>query len=222
VSAWLVGTSCFDPVANHIGDRNTNSDGEVRDAIAALNPLADKLACLLVGVRHIGKDRTRGALASVLGSTAWVDTPRAVVMVAKDDTDELTRHIQVVAGNRSANGAGQVFRIDLAQVKSLAEPVTLAVPLGESSKDIEDLLNVTQEKQQRLSSDQMQALILDELASGEKTRQQLDDAAKTRLGANPDSVYKSGIAPLREAGEIRVRKDGTTGPWSYSLATPSL
>jgi hypothetical protein len=36
-----VGLLVIDPVANHIGSRNSNSDGEVRDAIAPLNKLAD-------------------------------------------------------------------------------------------------------------------------------------------------------------------------------------
>ena len=65
----------IDPVANHIGDRNSSSDGEVRDAIAPLNGLANDLECLLIGVRHPGKDRSRGAVLSVVGSTAWVDVP---------------------------------------------------------------------------------------------------------------------------------------------------
>jgi AAA domain len=208
----------IDPVANHIGDKNTHSDGEVRDAIQGLNPLADRLGCLLIGVRHVGKDRTKGALASILGSTAWVDTPRAVVMVAKDNDDEMSRHIQVVAGNRSASGTGQRFRIDLVAVADLKEPITLAVPLGESDKNMDDLLNPSGSKQQRVSSDQLQALILEQLASGDKTRHELDAVAKAELGANPDSVYKSGIAPLREAARIRAHKDGTTGPWVYSFA----
>src|SRR5262249_45531905 len=92
------GLLVIDPVADHIGTLNWNSESEVRDAIAPLNPLADRLDCLLIGVRHPGKDRTRGAVASILGSTAWVDTPRAVVMIVVDDEDPLLRHIQVVAG----------------------------------------------------------------------------------------------------------------------------
>ena len=102
-----VGLLVIDPVANHIGDRNSNSDAEVRNAIAPLNRLADELDCLLIGVRIRVTTVRRGALASILGSTAWVDTPRAVVMIAVDDEDELVRHIQVVAGNRSLNGSAQ-------------------------------------------------------------------------------------------------------------------
>jgi hypothetical protein len=135
-----VGLLVIDPVANHIGDRNSNNDAEVRDAIAPLNKLADELGCLLVGVRHPGKDRSRGAVASILGSTAWVDTPRAVVMIAADDEDPLLRHIQVVAGNRSLNGSAQAFRIDAVDVPGLKEPITLAVELGESAKTVGDLL----------------------------------------------------------------------------------
>jgi hypothetical protein len=112
----------------------------VRDAIAPLNALADTLNCLIIGVRYPGKNRSHGALASILGSTAWVDTPRAVVMIAADDEDAQLRHIQVVAGNRSLKGSAQAFRIEAANVPGLTEPVTLAVELGASAKSVDDLL----------------------------------------------------------------------------------
>lgn len=135
-----VGLLILDPVGNHIGQTKTDADGEVRHAIAPLNKLADDLGCLLIGVRHPGKDRSRGALASILGSTAWVDVPRAVVMIAKDDQDDDLRHIQVVAGNRSRNGRAHAFRIDAVTVPGLAEPITVAAELGESDKDVDKLL----------------------------------------------------------------------------------
>ena len=122
-----IGLFVIDPVANHIGATRPSDDVEVRHAIAPLNRLADELGCLLIGVRHPGKDRSRGAVASILGSTAWVDTPRAVVMIAVDDEDPLLRHIQVVAGNRSLNGSAQAFRIEAATVEGLTEPITRAV-----------------------------------------------------------------------------------------------
>lgn len=100
-----VGLLVIDPVANHIGDSNSNSEAEVRHAIAPLNPLANDLDSLVIGVRHPGKDNTRGALASILGSTAWTATPRSAVMIVPDDEDPQLRHIQVVAGNRSLNGS---------------------------------------------------------------------------------------------------------------------
>lgn len=206
-----------DPVANHIGDRNSNSDAEVRNAIAPLNHLADELSCLLVGVRHVRKDRSGGALASILGSTAWVDTPRAVVMIVADNDDPLVRHIQVVAGNRSLNGTAQAFRIDAVPVANLTEPITLAVDLGESQKTIDELLAAGNDDNDRVDSDVLQAVILDALATGPKSREYLDAVCSDDLGATRDVVYKRGIGPLCKAKRVRAHKSGLTGGWSYYL-----
>ena len=216
-----VGLLVVDPVANHIGDRSSNSDTEVRHAIAPLNGLADELGCLLIGVRHPGKDRSRGALASILGSTAWVDTPRAVVMVAVDDDDPLLRHVQVVAGNRSLNGSAQAFRIDAVEVEGLSEPITLAVALGESEKSVEDLIGAKPDGRVRVPAERVQEAILEALATGEKSRAYLDEACGDELGVNSDTVYKSGLAPLRKAGQIRARKEGLNEGWRWRLESNS-
>ena len=100
-----VGLIVLDPVGNHLGGVDTDKEGLVRFAIGGLNKLADELACMIIGVRHLGKSRINGALAAVLGSTAWVDVPRAVLAFARDDEDEMVFHVQVVAGNRSGRTA---------------------------------------------------------------------------------------------------------------------
>jgi predicted transcriptional regulator len=194
-----VGLLVIDPVANHIGDKNSNSDAEVRDAIAPLNKLADELDCLIVGVRHPGKDRSRGAVASILGSTAWVDVPRAVVMIAADDEDPQVRHIQVMAGNRSLNGAAQAFRIEAVQVRGLAEPITLAVPLGESVKSVDDLLI----RRPDTKTGHARELILDILESeGEQESDALDAriARETNLAAR---TVQNVRGELRDDGLVK-------------------
>jgi hypothetical protein len=42
--------------------------------------------------------------------------------------------------------------------------------------------------------------------------------AGDELGVSPDAVYKSGLAPLREAGQIRARTAAMTGGWYWRLA----
>jgi hypothetical protein len=139
-----VGLFVVDPVANHIGDRDSNAEAAIRDAIAPLNWLADDLGCLLIGVRHPGKDRTRGALASILGSTAWVDVPRAVVLIAKDDQNDsssaTSRSSPATAPSTakhatsaSSQGRRRAHRADHLR----------AVELGESEKNVDDLLAIT-------------------------------------------------------------------------------
>jgi hypothetical protein len=196
-----VGLLVVDPVANHIGDRNSNSDAEVRDAIAPLNRLADDLGCLLIGVRHPGKDRSRGAVASILGSTAWVDTPRAVVMIAPDDEDESLRHIQVVAGNRSLSGAAQVFRIEAVDVPGLTEKITLAVAMGESAKSVDDLLQTRERGDSK--SGQARELILDTLdEEGEQESDALDARIAKETGLSARTVQNI-RNELKNAGLIR-------------------
>jgi hypothetical protein len=216
-----LGLLIIDPVANHIGDRNSNSDAEVRDAIAPLNALADDLDCLLVGVRHYGKDRSRGALASILGSTAWVDTPRAVVAIVADDEDPGVRHIQVVAGNRSLGGSARAFRLDAVPVSGLAEPITLAVDLGESSKDVDDLL-APKPDIDSVSNEVLQARMVEALETGPKSREYLDAVGLDLGAASPNVVWKRGLDPLRKAGRIASHKSGLNGGWSYYLTEAEM
>lgn len=192
-----MGLLVIDPVANHIGASNSNSDAEVRDAISPLNGLADELGCLIVGVRHPGKDRSRGALASILGSVAWVDTPRAVVMIAPDDVDPLTRHIQVVAGNRSLNGGAQAFRLEAVPVEGLTEPITLAVALGDSVKSVDELLSLPAVDSKSAAA---RELILDVL---ENEGEQESDALDARIAS------ETGLA-TRTVQNVRVglKRDG--------------
>lgn len=134
-----VGLIVIDPLGNHTHGIDTDKEGAVRNAIAPLNKLADDLDCLVLGIRHLGKDASRGALASVLGSTAWVDVPRAVILMAADDEDDHLFHAQVVAGNRGPKNHGRVYRLELVDVPPARE-ITLAVSAGDSTKDVETLL----------------------------------------------------------------------------------
>lgn len=139
VSHGNVGMIVIDPIGNHLAGADTDKEGAVRFAISGLNDLADRLGCVILGVRHYSKNRANGAASSVLGSTAWVDLPRAVLGFAADDEDEMVFHVHVVAGNRSGRGVGKSYRIELQDV-GLKEPVTRAVCLGTSRKDVDDLL----------------------------------------------------------------------------------
>lgn len=135
-----VGLIIIDPIGNHLGGADTDKEGLVRVGISPLNPLADELDTIIMGVRHLGKDVSRGALASVLGSTAWVDVPRCVILMAVDDEDDNLFHAQVVAGNRGPRGnSGRAFRLELVDVHPARE-ITLVTPAGESQKDVEALL----------------------------------------------------------------------------------
>ena len=212
-----VGQVVIDPLSNHIGDTDTNAEGAVRHAIQGLNALADELACLVLGIRHVGKSRDRGALAAVLGSTAWVDLPRAVLMFARDDEDEMVFHVQVVAGNRSGRTTAESFRIELRDVAGLKEPVTCAVALGESLKSVDDLLAAPRRASKSVSARELLLDILD--AEGEQESDALDArvAAETGLAAK---TIKNQRTELGKAGLIRSvpEKDENGHPARWLVA----
>lgn len=198
-----VGLIVIDPIGNHLGGADTDKEGLVREAIGPLNQLADDLDCMIIGVRHLGKDSSRGALSSVLGSTAWVDVPRCVILMARDDENEMLFHAQVVAGNRGPrNSGGRMYRLDLVDVPP-AEEITLAVPLGESTKDVETLLAVSNGSVAPTSrSGQARELILDVLDSeGQQESDAFDARIASEAGISAKTV-RNLRGKLKEEGLI--------------------
>jgi AAA domain len=215
-----VGLIIIDPVGNHIGGANTDAEGLVRDAINPLNGLANTLGCLILGVRHLSKDTSRGALASVLGSTAWVDVPRAVLAVAADDEEDMLFHIGVVAGNRSARGQARSFRIELADV-GLKETVTRAVDLGISSKSVETLLSEAAEQRGRaVKREGAEEIILRELAIEPRPLDHLKAVCASEIGSAGDTVYRAANA-LKAKRKVCCSNSGPGTPWLWRLTLVS-
>jgi hypothetical protein len=197
-----VGLVVIDPIGNHLAGADTDKEGVVRDAIAPLNEIADVLDCMIFGVRHLGKDASRGALSSVLGSTAWVDVPRSVILMAADDEDDLLYHAQIVAGNRGPRNNGRAFRLEIVDVPP-AQEITLAVPAGVSTKDVAALLGATTTATTNTSrSAQAAALILDVL---EQEGPQESDALDARIAAETGLAAQT-VVNLRK----RLNADGVT------------
>lgn len=213
-----VGLIIIDPVGNHLGGADTDKEGLVRDAIAPLNDLADALGCLVIGVRHLSKNTSRGALASVLGSTAWVDVPRAVLAVAADDEEDMVFHIGVVAGNRSARGNGRSFRIELTDV-GLQEPVTRAVELGASTKSVETLLSEAAEQRGRaVKREGAEDIILRELATEPQPLDYLKAVCAAEIGSAGDTVYRA-VNYLKAKGRVRCSNSGPGTAWLWRLTS---
>lgn len=199
-----VGLIVIDPVGNHTGGKDTNAEGDIRTAIQDLNPLADELDCMVFGVRHLGKDSSRGALASVLGSVAFVDVPRAVILMAADDENDMLFHAQVVAGNRGPKGSGRAYRLELRDVEPATE-ITCLVPDGDSTKDVENLLSGrTLNAPPESRSGQARELILDILENeGEQESDGFDARIAAETGISAKTV-RNIRGELKNAGLIKA------------------
>jgi hypothetical protein len=209
-----IGLIVIDPVGNHLGGADTDKEGAIRHALAGLNALADELACTILGIRHLTKSRLNGALASVLGSVAWVDLPRAVLAFAPDDEDDMVFHVEVVAGNRSGRGAAQAYRIDLRDV-GLGEDVTYAVELGESGKSVDQLL-ATASVPRGAKRESAKDLILRELANGPQTLDHIKAVAAAEIDASGQTVWRAANA-LKAEGKTKSYNSGPGTPWYWRL-----
>jgi hypothetical protein len=187
-----VGMVVIDPIANHIAGKDSNTE-EIREAIAPLNKVADDHKTMVFGVRHLTeKDASRGVLAAILGSSAWVQVPRAVLAVARDNEDPSVRHIQCVAGNRlPPDTPGRMFRIEGVKLDGLAEDVTRAVWIGDSSCDVETLLRSSASGREQSRSSTARELVLDTLeaqADRQMESDTLDALVARELGLEAKTV----------------------------------
>jgi AAA domain len=208
----------IDPLLSHLsGKVNSHTDHEVKLALQPLMGLAQRTGCVVLGNGHFGKDKTGGARKASMGSTAFTNTPRVGLAMAYDDEDPDLRVLEVIKCNIGPKRVGRNYRVRTVDVDGLKEPVPVLSPEGAATKALDDLIANTQ-RGKRIPAELVRELILAELDTGEKPRAHLDKAALDKLGANPDTVYKSGLEPLKDAGRVRARKDGTTGGWYWRLS----
>jgi putative DNA primase/helicase len=214
-----VGAIILDPIASHVrGD--THTEAAVRPAIDPLNDLANELDCLIIGVRHLSEKGTpNGAIAGILGASAWVQVPRAVLAIAPDNDEAMLFHIGVVGGNRSARGAGRTFRIELVLLEGLKEPVTRAVDAGVSNKSIDDLLGADETRKAPLR-DGCREIILRALADEAKPLDHLKAVCIAKTGCSGKTAWQAANA-LKAEGLVECRNSGPGTPWLWDLTSPS-
>jgi AAA domain len=202
-----VGLLVIDPVGNHIAGKNSDSESDIREAIAQLNQLADDHQCMVIGVRHLTeKEYGRGVLAAILGSSAWVQIPRAVIAAVRDNDDAEVLHVQCVAGNRLPPGTpGRMYRIEAVTLPGLENEVTRAVPIGDSGKDVETLFSNGNKQPSRSAA--ARELILDILeGEGDQESDALDARVANETGLTEGTVNQQ-RKKLSADGLVRARRE---------------
>jgi hypothetical protein len=184
-----------------------------------LNSIADEYECLAFGVRHLTeKECARGVLAAILGASAWVHVPRAVLAVVRDTEDAHVSHVQWVAGNRlPPDTPGRMFRIEGVLLPGLENEVTRAVWIGDSTRDVEEMLAAGREREPSKSA-AARELILDILENeGEQESDGFDARVARETGLTAKTV-RNLRAQLKDAGLIKPfpEKDeyGTVERWT--------
>lgn len=224
-----VGLIVLDPLGGSLsGDKDTNSDKDVRPALASVNELADRSGAMVIGVRHLSiknDKRQGGALAAVLGSTDWINIPRAVLALVHDDIDGATRHLFLLTGNRVRHDTpGLMFRIEGVKPEGWDEEVTVAREIGQSGKDPDELL-VIKRKRRITKTDASRTLIGELLAAQDGYRMEsetLDAAIADKTGSSVRTIQRARME-MKEAGLVKAIPDkdehGTVLRWFVALTT---
>lgn len=194
-----VGMVIIDPIISTLEKgSDANDEASVVSAIGCLNALADELDLTIIGVRHLGKSLDRSPLESVLGSAAWVNTPRAVLGLAQDEETKIAT-LEILAGNRVRGRVSWDFKIDEATVEGVNEPVSKAKSIGLSDSSMAEVLK--REKGSKIPA--IKLWILELLESGEAIAQtDLVEPCVEKFGVGKRSLGRA-CTELKEEGEIR-------------------
>jgi len=222
-----IGLVVIDPLAGTLGAASANNDWEIRPMLQGLNQLADERQVIVVGIRHFSIKAGNGneAIASVLGSTAWVDVPRMVLGVFRDDQEPDMRHLFVLAGNRTTpEPTGVVFHVGGIEMSGHEEPVPKASILGVSLKDPNELLSARGPRDDATKTEAAKSVIL-HILHEQPTQQMLCDVLDTLVAEETGLAVKT-LRNLRTnmgskgSGLIRMwreRPDDKTTPYWVGL-----
>lgn len=203
-----VGMIVLDPLSGNLGrGRNSNHDSDVRPALSSLNDLADRLGCLIAGVRHLTNKEIRGGILSgVLGSSDWVNVPRVVLALIHDPEQDDLRHLSVSTGNRVRANVGRLYRIEGAPSPvDGGEDVTRAVHIGDSLRAADDLLDVENGRPDSKTT-RARDVLLDALETAPAMRMESDEL--DALVASETGLAARSVRNLR----AKLKHDGLVQP----------
>jgi putative DNA primase/helicase len=114
----------MDPITAYLGRTDAHRDAEVRGLLAPLMAALDEYRAAFVGLAHLTKDQTRGALHRPGGSVAFVAAARLAFVVAADPEDPNRRILAPLKTNLCRRPDPLAFRLDADHLLWEASPAT--------------------------------------------------------------------------------------------------
>lgn len=177
---------------------NTNDQKQVREFLEPLVRFASRHGVTVIGVTHqSSKKRTTDSGAGMVGSSALSQTVRSVITCAEDsDTGHLVAG--VTKTNLAPKGESIAYRLESVEIP-LDDGQTgcfpCAVLIGPSEKPVTACMVQDYKPAEKGSRDDLEQLILDMLAEGEKPRSELLEAAVAN--GHSERTFKRVLSDLR-------------------------
>jgi hypothetical protein len=207
VSARLV---IVDPLVAFLPPRvDANKDAEVRQGLSAVVDLAERLGCVVAGIRHLNKAAALSALYRGGGSIGIIGAARSGLLVAGDPSDPRRRVLAPLKSNLAPLAPSMAWSLE-----SAAGGVAIVRWEGISDLTAAHLLEGG-DKEERSAGSEAEEFLRSELAEGERPAEELMSTAR-RLGI--------AARTLRRAAEgLGVRKrrrgfgKGSEMRWSLAI-----
>jgi hypothetical protein len=192
-----------DPVMAFLpSEVNSHRDQDIRRLLAPLAPLAARVGCAVVLVRHLNKVVGGSPLYRGGGSIGIIGAARSGLLVAKDpgDPDGQRRVLAVTKANLAREAASLAYRLEARE-----DGVVRVAWLGLSGHSAAGLLAAPTDGDERSARDEAVALMKTVLADGEQRAEQILREAG-RIGISEHTLKRA----RHELG-VRARKEGFGG-----------
>ncbi len=205
----------LDPIAANVPAKvDSHRDEDLRRVLSPLAKTAGRTGAAIVGVKHVGKDTTRGAMQRILGSAAWGNAARSVLAVGvhPNDESEERRVLAHVKSNLGQLAASLAFRL----VGIAGTSVARVEWLGTCEVSARDLLGAPLAPEERSALAVATDLLRELLPPGvEVPSKTVEAEAKKR------SISHSTLVRARKALSVESRQPGGLGtPWVLWLPAP--
>ena len=211
----------IDPIMNHLGNLNGNTEQELRNGLTPLGKLAEKFGVAIVIVTHFNKSITSEGIQRVGGAMAMVGAVRVAWTFQESKEDDQRMMVPLKANVTKDNG-GLAYKIVSANDEIDGQIVSVGLidwAEGTINEDAELLLKQPQNNPPNTKVAQAIAWLKEFLKNGEQREAGLVKQAGLEMGftestlKNAYSKIPNSVDPIKGSG----KGAGSTAPWYWQL-----
>ena len=207
----------IDPVSSYLGKVDSHKNNEVRGVVEPLGTKAAKWQAAIVCNNHFSKATGGNANSRVIGSVAFVNQARSVVIVTEDPEDKDRRFFIPSKSNISRLKEGLAFRLEQTLLDARGdEPEVIATriawesaPIGMTADEV--VAALSDGDGGKTAKAEAVDFLEDALTAGPKPASEIQKLARD-AGHTPKSLRSA-----RAALGVKPTKAGFDGGWVWAL-----
>ena len=207
----------IDPVSSYLGKVDSHKNNEVRSVVEPLGTYAAKWRAAIVCNNHFSKATGGNANSRVIGSVAFVNQARSVIIVTEDPEDKDRRFFIPSKSNISRLQEGLAFRLEQTLLEARGdEPEVIATRIawesGPISMTADEVVAALRDGDSgKTAKAEAFDFLEDALAGGPKLASEMQKLARD-AGHTPKSLRSA-----RASLGVKPTKAGFDGGWVWAL-----